>query len=62
MFQCTPGEYHGEQYYWQSNCMDGVQDCPNGEDEDVNNQNCLKISLNFFSLFYKLVGNKILCG
>ena len=62
MFKCTQGNDHGEQYYWQSNCMDGIKDCPNGEDEDANNQHCLKISLYFFNLVCKLVGNTFLWG
>ena len=44
MKECSPAYSHDRQYYWQSNCYDGWRDCPNGDDEDPKNTNCLRIS------------------
>ena len=34
-----------EQYFWKSECGDGINDCPNGDDEDPENDKCVRARL-----------------
>ena len=44
MHKCSGSE---KLYYWDINCFDGYKDCPNGEDESIENPKCSKQRGNF---------------